>query len=182
MELTFSAPLIARPSILPFMALMLVIALCNAIGCQSTSTGSSSTSPSPHSSASNLAIVQAAFDRWRAQSGGPFELLAEDAQWTIVGSSPLSRTYVSKQDFIDTVITPFNARVVRPLSPTIRKMHADGNAVIILFDGETEATDGRPYRNTYAWFFDMKDGKVINATAFFDTRIFDDLWTRVLPS
>jgi hypothetical protein len=35
------------------------------------------------------AIVQTSFDRWRSGTGGPFELLAPEEEWTIVGSSPL---------------------------------------------------------------------------------------------
>src|ERR1035441_4392548 len=41
--------------------------------------------------------------------------------------------------------------------------------------------DGQPYRNTYTWYFQMKDGEVIKAIAFFDTRDFDEFWTRVSP-
>jgi uncharacterized protein len=37
---------------------------------------------------SNKSLVQASFDRWKTQSGGPFELLDSDVEWTIVGSSP----------------------------------------------------------------------------------------------
>ena len=60
---------------------------------------------------SNKALVQASFDRWKSGTGGPFELLAPDAEWTIVGSSPLSKTYRSKKEFLDSVISPFNARM-----------------------------------------------------------------------
>ena len=41
---------------------------------------------------SNKALVQASFGRWKSGTGGPFELLAPDAEWTIVGSSPLAKT------------------------------------------------------------------------------------------
>lgn len=54
--------------------------------------------------------------------------------------------------------------------------------VIILFDAVGTATDGQPYRNTYTWYFRMKEGKVVNVIAFFDTRDFDELWTRVSPA
>ena len=131
---------------------------------------------------SNKAIVQASFDRWRDGTGGPFELLAPEAEWTIVGSSPLSRTYNSRQDFLDEVIHPFNARMMKPLVPTVRGIFADGDMVIILFDAAATATDGVPYRNTYTWYFQMKDGKVVRAIAFFDTRDFDDFWKRVSPA
>jgi len=32
---------------------------------------------------SNKALVQASFDRWKSGTGGPFELLIPDAEWTI---------------------------------------------------------------------------------------------------
>jgi uncharacterized protein len=129
----------------------------------------------------NKALVQASFERWKNGTGGPFELLAPDAEWTIVGSSPLSRTYHGKQEFIDQVIGPFNARMAKPLVPTVRGTYADGDMVIIFFDGAATAKDGVSYHNTYTWYFQMKDSKVINAIAFFDTREFDEFWNRVSP-
>lgn len=129
----------------------------------------------------NKALVRASFNRWREATGGPFELLADDVEWTIVGSSPLARTYRSKREFIDTVIAPFNARMAKPLVPTVRGIFADGDAVIILFDAEATAIDGKPYRNTYTWYFWMQDTMVIKAIAFFDNRHFDEFWNRVSP-
>ena len=129
----------------------------------------------------NKAIVQASFDRWRNGTGGPFELLVPDAEWTIVGSSPLSRTYHSRQEFLDAVIHPFNARMAKPFLPTVRGIYADGDMVIIFFDGAGTANDGVPYLNTYTWYFQMKDERVVNAIAFFDTRHFDEFWSRVSP-
>jgi hypothetical protein len=62
---------------------------------------------------SNKALVQASFDRWRNGAGGPFELLESDAEWTIVGSSPLAKTYRSKKEFIDDVIDPLMPACLR---------------------------------------------------------------------
>jgi uncharacterized protein len=125
----------------------------------------------------NKALVQASFDRWKNAAGGPFELLDDNVEWTIVGSSPLARTYRNKQEFIDTVIAPFNARMAQPLVPMVRGIYADGDTVIILFDAEATVIDGKPYRNSYTWYFQMKDEKV----AFFDNRHFDEFWNRVSP-
>src|SRR5580692_11787546 len=108
--------------------------------------------PDPHAQASNKALVQASFDRWRDGTGGPFELLAPDAEWTIAGSSPLSNTY-HRKEFLEDVIAPFNARMATPVVPTVLGIHADGDTVVIRFDGAGTAKDGKPYRNTYAWFF-----------------------------
>jgi uncharacterized protein len=131
---------------------------------------------------SNKAIVRASFERWRSATGGPFELLSPDAEWTIVGSSPLSKTYHSRQEFLDQVINPFNARMATPLIPTVRGLYADGDMVIILFDASATTRDDRPYYNPYTWYFQMKEEKVVKAIAFFDTREFDEFWARVAPA
>jgi len=121
----------------------------------------------------NKALVRAGFERWASGTGSPFELLSPDAEWTIVGTSPLSKTY-SRRQFLDEVIGPFNARMERRLVPTVRGVYADGDMVITFFDAEGLARDGQSYRNTYTWYFQMRDGVVLKATAFFDVREFDD--------
>jgi uncharacterized protein len=130
---------------------------------------------------SNKAVVQASFDHWNSDNDGPFELLVPEAEWTIVGSSPLSKTYHSRKEFLDEVSRPFNARMAKPPVRTVRGIYADGDMVIILFDIDATGRDGLPYHNTYTWHFQMKDAKVVKATAFFDTRVFDEFWTRVSP-
>jgi uncharacterized protein len=131
----------------------------------------------------NKEIIRAAFEKWVAGTGGVFDLLTDDAQWTIVGNAPVSRTYTSKQEFMDQVIMPFGARMSKRFVPTnIRGIYADGDMVVAFFDGEGTALDGKPYRNTYTWYLRMKDRVIAEATAFFDTIEFTDFWTRVAPA
>jgi uncharacterized protein len=131
--------------------------------------------------ARNKEIIRAGFEAWRNGTGGVFDLLAPNAKWTIVGNSPVSRTYASRQEFMDVVIRPFNARLSSRLVPTVRAIYADGDTVIALFDAEGTARDGKPYRNTYSWYLRMRDGVIVEATAFFDTIEFTDFWKRVKP-
>jgi len=129
----------------------------------------------------NKATIQQAFDAWSAGTGGVFDLLADDASWTIVGTTPVSGTYRSRQAFLDTVIGPFGARMASPLVPTVRGLYAEGDTVIAYFEGAGTAKDGRPYFNVYTWFLTLKDGKVVEVTAFFDTVEFNDFWNRLSP-
>jgi uncharacterized protein len=130
----------------------------------------------------NKVLVQQAFDAWAAGTGSPYDLLAENVKWTITGNSLASKTYGSREAFIGEVIRPFNARMSVGLKPTIRRMYADGDTVIVFFDASGTAKDGVPYANTYAWFLELQDGKITNASAFFDSIAFNDLWTRVQPA
>lgn len=127
----------------------------------------------------NLRLVKEGFDAWKNGSGSPYQLLDDNVSWTIVGKSLASKEYKSRKAFIDEVITPFNARMSKPLSPTVRNMYADGDTVIVLFDAEGTAKDGKIYANTYSWFLELKNGRIARAIAFFDSIHFNDLWTRV---
>lgn len=130
----------------------------------------------------NRQAVKVGFENWRRGIGSVFDLLASDAKWTIVGLSTASGTYHSRRDLMDQVIIPFNARLTTKLVPTVREIYADGDMVIVLWDGAAIARDGKPYENTYSWFLKMKDGKIVSATAFYDSIAFNDLWKRVRPN
>ena len=119
--------------------------------------------------------------RLEGRTGSPYDLLADDASWTIVGHSAASKTYPSKEAFISEVIRPFNARMKVGLKPTIRNVYADGDTVVVFFDASGTARDGKPYANTYAWFLDLRDGKIVKAFAFFDSVVFNEFWERVKP-
>jgi ketosteroid isomerase-like protein len=67
------------------------------------------------------------------------------------------------------------------LKPTLREIFAEGPTVIVFFDASGTARDGKPYANTYAWFLDMQDGRIVNASAFFDSIAFNDFWQRLRP-
>ena len=129
----------------------------------------------------NRRAVQTAFDGWRRASGSIFDLLASDVKWTIVGRSVVSGTYQNRRDFLDQVVVPFNSRLSMPLVPTVRNIYADGDTVVVLWDGAAMAKDGRSYENTYSFFLKMRDGKIVSATAMYDPIAFDDLWKRVRP-
>src|SRR5262245_54767794 len=100
----------------------------------------------------NKALVEERFAAWAAGTGSPYDLLADDATWTITGNSLASKTYAGREAFLREVIRPFNARMSIGLKPTIRSIHADRNTVIVFFDAAGTARDGLPYVNTYAWF------------------------------
>ena len=127
------------------------------------------------------ALIERSFNAWRNGTGGPYDLLADDATWTIVGRSIASKTYKSREAFMRDVIRPFNARMSVPLRPEIRNLYADGDTVIVFFTAGGTARDGKPYENTYAWFLTLRDNKIVRAFAFFDSVEFNDLWTRVNP-
>ncbi len=128
--------------------------------------------------------IQRAFEAWRDGTGRITDVFAPDMVWRIEGHSLASKGYTSKQQFIDEVLTPFGARfdASDPFRPvTIRSVYADGDTVIVIWDGRGVANDGQAYENSYAWIMKMRGGNVVDGTAFYDSISFNDLWTRVQP-
>ncbi|MBA3743759.1 nuclear transport factor 2 family protein [Sporichthya sp.] len=133
----------------------------------------------------NRKIVTVAFEGWRDRGEHIGDLFADRMTWRIENSSLAAGDYADKADFFARVLTPFGARFAGSAEPfrpvTIRSIHADGDTVIVYFEGRGVASDGVPYENTYAWFLRMEGGKVVDGAAFFDGPHFDDLWTRITP-
>ncbi|WP_114953434.1 nuclear transport factor 2 family protein [Sphingosinicella terrae] len=144
--------------------------------------GAAGAETAPAEEEGNRARVAAGFEAWRAGTGSPYDLLAEDAAWTITGRSAAAGTYPSKEAFLAGVIRPFNARMQSRLIPTVRRLYAEDDTVIALFDAAGTARDGQPYANSYAWILEMRGGMIVRAQAFFDSIAFDDLWRRVSPA
>jgi uncharacterized protein len=131
---------------------------------------------------SNRHVIRAAFEAWQAGTAPITDVFAADMVWRIEGHSVASREYADREEFVDEVLAPFAARFAagerfRPVR--IRSIYADGDTVIVVWDGRGVANDGHPYENSYAWIMRMRDGAVVDGTAFYDSISFNDLWARV---
>lgn len=128
----------------------------------------------------NKKIIREGFNRWANGTGSFFDLLSDDVQWTITGSTPLSKTYTSKKQFMEEVIIPLNQRLSKKIVPSLWGLFAEGDKVIALWDGKATAADGKPYNMSYSWYMCMKDGKIISVVAFLDDIAFADIMKRDL--
>ncbi len=132
----------------------------------------------------NREVIRRAFAAWQDGTRPITDVFAPDMVWRIEGHSLASKEYADTQQFIDEVLAPFGARfsTTSPFRPAaVRAIHADGDTVIVLWDGRGTANDGSVYENSYAWFMTLRDDKVVDGTAFYDSISFNDLWTRVAP-
>jgi ketosteroid isomerase-like protein len=94
----------------------------------------------------NRETIRRAFAAWQERGAPIADVFAPDMVWRVEGHSRAAGEYADRQDFIDRVLTPFGARFARsdePFRPVaIRSVHADGDTVIVLWDGRGVANDG----------------------------------------
>lgn len=98
-----------------------------------------------------------------------------------MGSGPFALTTRSKQEYVDRMVTPIGDRFSKPLRPTVRGVWADGDTVIVQWDGDATDNNGKAYHNSYAWLFRFKEGKAVEVTAFFDILVYEAVMRRVAP-
>ncbi|MCI8211002.1 ketosteroid isomerase [Pseudomonas sp. S25] len=130
---------------------------------------------------SNAELVRQSFVNWQQGKGTTFDLLTPDTEWTVAGSSPVSGVYQGKKDFLERAVKPISARLATPIKPTVLSIVAEGDVVVVLWNGEATAIDQQPYRNNYLWHLTFKDGQVTQVKAFLDTYVLNDLIERVKP-
>ena len=93
---------------------------------------------------SNAALVRQAFAAWREGRGSLFDLLHEDVEWVVAGTSPVSGRYGSRQAFLEQAVAPIGARLATPIAPEVRQVLAQGDAVAVLWDGVAPAASVAP--------------------------------------
>lgn len=164
----------------PAAKLFLALSVCSVTTSSSYAAGTDpSVQPSAHS---HRAAVLNSFQRWSSGAGHPSELLEPEAEWILMGSSCLSRTYHGLKDTTDNLGNPLHVRLSGHIVPQVQDIFEDGDTVIVRFSAKAIALDGKPYQNDYVWFMSFRNNKVVKLVAYLDTRQIEDLISRVAPA
>ena len=122
---------------------------------------------------SNRERLQYVFSETAKGNGQPFlDALADDAHWTIIGTTGWSKTYRGKAAILKDLIAPLRRVLAPPLRTHARRMIAEGDIVVVEGRGENITRDGRPYENTYCYVFEFREGEVAMLTEYADTELF----------
>ncbi|MGO9267913.1 MAG: nuclear transport factor 2 family protein [Candidatus Binataceae bacterium] len=125
----------------------------------------------------NRKLVEDAFAKWSRGDGSAFfALLADDVHWTVIGSTPVSRTYTSKRAFEEGAVQPLGTKLASAIQPTVRDILADGEKIALQWEGRATAKNGTIYNQTYCWVMRFENGKVSEGTAYLDTELITQIW------
>jgi uncharacterized protein len=120
----------------------------------------------------NKAAVAAIFSETAKGNGRPFvDALAEDVRWTIIGSTPWSRTYVGRSSVINDLLRPLGKQLGGPSIIRAHQLIAEGDHVVVQATGHNSTVSGRPYENRYCWVIRMQNGKMIELVEYADTQL-----------
>lgn len=121
---------------------------------------------------SNRQIVLDAFAAWAEGDGGAvFALLTDDVRWTVIGSTAISGTYTSRQAFLEQAAGRLGAKLAGAIAPRVVGVIAEGDLVVVQWEGRAETKSGRPYHQVYCWVMRLAGGRVTEGTAYLDTQL-----------
>lgn len=129
------------------------------------------------SAADNRKLIEDAFTKWSRGDGAAFfALLDDNVRWTVIGSTPVSRTYTSKRGFQEGAVQPLGTKLSGAIQPTVRDIIADGDKLALQWEGRATGKNGTIYHQTYCWVMRFSGGKIVEGTAYLDTELISQLW------
>jgi uncharacterized protein len=97
--------------------------------------------------------------------------MADDVQFTIMGTTKYSATCNGKQELVSKVLGPLTAQLEGGLTITPDNFIAEGDFVAMQARGKSTTKSGKPYNNTYCQIFRIVNGKVQQVTEYLDTEL-----------
>lgn len=102
----------------------------------------------------------------------PFvESMADDIRWTVMGTTPWSKTYSGKQSVLTDLFGQLRARLADRYRATAQLILAEGDRVVVQARGQSTAKNGTPYNNEYCFIYRIYEGQIHEVTEYLDTQL-----------
>jgi uncharacterized protein len=126
--------------------------------------------------AENKKLMQSVFENLARGNGQAFmDALANDARWTVIGSSAWSRTYEGKQVIVDELMRPLFRQFAGEYVARAIRVIAEDDIVVVEARGQVTTRSGKPYNQTYCYVFRLTDGQVRELTEYLDTELVSEV-------
>ncbi len=122
--------------------------------------------------AENKKLMQKVFAELSNGNGQPFmDALADEARWTVIGTSPWSRTYEGKRAIAEQLMRPLFRQFADRYTARALRIIAEDDVVVVEARGSVRTKSGVPYNQTYCYVFQMAGGRVQELTEYLDTEL-----------
>jgi len=122
------------------------------------------------SAAENKQLVEKIFRALSQGDGAAYlDCLADDVEFTIIGSTKFSGTFKGKADVVARLLTPLMNALEGGLEVKPHQLVAEGDTVVVQARGRSTTKTGKPYDNSYCQVFRVEGGKVKSMVEYLDT-------------
>jgi len=120
----------------------------------------------------NKQVIRNNFEQLAKGNGEPLvNSLADDVEWTIIGQTVLSKTFVGKPAVLDFLGAFRESLVDGHIHIRVDNLLADGDYVVAQGHGEAMTKRGVAYNNTYCWVYRFAGGRIRAITEYLDTEL-----------
>jgi ketosteroid isomerase-like protein len=109
---------------------------------------------------------------------GFFTHVAEDVEWTVMGTHPLAGHYHSKQEFLAGTFAKLHKVLPDGTQLSTRNILIDGDWAIVELRSMATARDGMRFDNHYCWLCRFEGETIVEVRAYLDSWLVGELFRR----
>jgi ketosteroid isomerase-like protein len=111
-----------------------------------------------------------------------FEHVADDVNWTVMGTHPLASTYHTKSSFLAHTFGRLDKILKEGVVLRVTNVLVDGDSAAVEMESLSTALDGKPFDNRYCWIVHFSDGTIVEVRAYLDSALVQRLVDENEPS
>ena len=115
--------------------------------------------------------VEKLFNYLKTDNSQFFEYVADNVNWTVMGTHPLAGTYKSKKDFISHTFRRLNKILKEGVILKVNNIIVQGNTAVIEMESFSTALNGKPFNNTYCWIVEFENKLIVKVHAYVDSAL-----------
>jgi uncharacterized protein len=100
-----------------------------------------------------------------------FAQVADDVDWSVMGTHPLAGHYTSKADFIEHTFARLNGLLEQGVILKVTDVLVSGDRAAVEMRSLSRAINGKPFDNTYCWVVRFSDGEIVEVRAYVDSAL-----------
>jgi ketosteroid isomerase-like protein len=123
----------------------------------------------------NKAVCRSFYEHLgRREFAAALDLVADDVDWWVQGDVPVSGQHHGKAA-VDALLEPLRVGVAGNIEFVVGEVTAEGERVAFELKSSATLVTGKPYRSTYHFLFWVRNGKIVRAKEYLDTKALADL-------
>ena len=100
-----------------------------------------------------------------------FEHVADDVNWTVMGTHPLAGTYHTKADFLTHTFARLDKILKEGVVLRVTNLLVDGDSAAVEMESLSTALNGKPFDNRYCWIVRFSEGTIVEVRAYLDSAL-----------
>ena len=104
-----------------------------------------------------------------------FNHVAQDVNWTVMGTHPLAGTHHTKENFLAHTFARLDKLLKEGVVLRVSNLLVDGDTAAVELESLSTALNGKPFDNRYCWIARFLNGTIVEVRAYLDSALVKQL-------